>query len=247
MKINFANKTIIVTGATRGIGKSIATNLSKLSANLILTGTNEAEIEKLNLENNNKNKMYHCVDFTIKKSLSIFLDYLSSVEKIDGLVNNAGINRLNPINKIKYSDWDDMFEANLTTPFKLINTVSEKMIENKYGRIVNIGSIFSVISKTKRAAYTATKAGLHGLTVGVSNDLAKYNILVNTVSPGFMLTDLTYKNLSKDEIIDLAKQIPMNRLGDVDDISNAVLFLLSEKNAYITGQNLMVDGGFSNV
>jgi 3-oxoacyl-[acyl-carrier protein] reductase len=121
------------------------------------------------------------------------------------------------------------------------------MIRNGYGRIVNIASIFSIISKEKRAVYSATKFGLHGLTVGSSNDLAKYNILVNTLSPGFVMTDLTRKNLSKSERILLANQVPINRLAEVQDISNVAVFLLSNLNSYLTGQNIIVDGGFTNV
>ena len=121
------------------------------------------------------------------------------------------------------------------------------MIANKYGRIVNIASIFGVISKEKRAVYSATKFGIHGLTVGCSNDLAKYNVLVNTVSPGFVLTDLTRKNLSVSEMEELSNQIPIKRLAEPADISNVVIFLMSNLNQYLTGQNIIVDGGFTNV
>ena len=117
----------------------------------------------------------------------------------------------------------------------------------QWGRIVNVASIFSKISKERRSVYSATKFGLHGLTVGVSNDLARYNILVNTLSPGFVLTDLTRKNLSEKEMQELAGMIPARRLAEVKDISNVALFLLSELNQYLTGQNIIVDGGFTNV
>jgi 3-oxoacyl-[acyl-carrier protein] reductase len=247
MNIDFCDKTIIVTGATRGIGKSIADKLYELNANLILTGTKQEEIKELNNIFSKTRKKYYCVDFSDDNSILYFLDQLNSYRKIDALVNNAGINKLNFITDIIDNDWDEMFQVNLAAPYKLIKNVSKKMINYNYGRIVNIASIFSVISKTRRSAYTSTKAGLHGLTIGVSNDLAKYNILVNTISPGFIITDLTHKNLSRDEIIELTCQIPANRMGRVEDISNAILFFISDKNTYITGQNIIIDGGFTNV
>lgn len=247
MNINFNNKTIVVTGATRGIGKSIADKLYELNANLILTGTKFEEIKKLNNIFSGTRKKYYCVDFSNDNSISCFLEQLNTYKKIDALVNNAGINKLNFISDIIDSDWNEMFQVNLAAPYKLIKNVSPKMINHNYGRIVNIASIFSVISKTKRSVYSSTKAGLHGLTIGVSNDLAKYNILVNTISPGFILTDLTQKNLSIDEINELSSQIPAKRMGRVEDISNAILFFISDQNTYITGQNIIIDGGFTNV
>ena len=140
-----------------------------------------------------------------------------------------------------------MIAVNLSGPFHLIRTVSAKMKAAHYGRIINIASIFSKISKEKRSIYSATKFGIHGLTVGVSNDLSSFNILINTVSPGFIMTDLTRKNLSPNEIDILTQQIPVKRMGETKDISNTVIFLASEFNTYITGQNIIVDGGFVNV
>lgn len=249
MKLDFTNKTIVVTGATRGIGKQIADDLHLLGANLILTGTNEIEINDLNnlAKSQGQNKKYFAVDLIQSEQTDIFISELLKYPKIDCLVNNAGINRLNQIQDVLFSDWDDMLSINLTTPFKLLNTVSKCMIKNNYGRIVNIASIFSKISKEKRSVYTATKFGINGLTVGASNDLASYNILVNTVSPGFVLTDLTKKNLTETEIKSLTNQIPVKRLAQTTDISNVVIFLLSDLNQYLTGQNIVVDGGFTNV
>jgi len=249
MKLDFTNKTIVITGATRGIGKKIADDLHLLGANLILTGTNATEINDLNnlAKLQGQNKKYFAVDLTQSEQVDMFISELLKYPKIDCLVNNAGINRLNQIQDVLFSDWDDMLSINLTAPFKLLNTVSKCMIKNKYGRIVNIASIFSKISKEKRSAYTATKFGINGLTVGASNDLASYNILVNTVSPGFVLTDLTKKNLTETEMECLSNQIPAKRLAQTSDISNVVIFLLSDLNQYLTGQNIVVDGGFTNV
>lgn len=249
LKLDFKGRIILVTGGTRGIGKQIAEDLFQLGAEVLITGTNPKEIDEFNLESsaNGYKKKYFCVNFLKEKSQISFLKEIKEYTKIDGIVNNAGINRLNKIQEALISDWNDMLEINLSSPFKILNVVSSNMIQNGYGRIVNISSIFGVISKEKRTLYSATKFGIHGLTVGSSNDLAKYNILVNTVSPGFVLTDLTKKNLSKDEIKELSEQVPMKRMAVTKDISNVVIFLLSDLNSYLTGQNIIVDGGFTNV
>ena len=249
MKLDFSNKTVLITGATRGIGKQIADDLHLLGANLILTGTNAREINDLNnlAKSQGQNKKYFDVDLIQSKQVDMFISELLKYPKIDCLVNNAGINRLNHIQNVLFSDWDEMLAVNLTAPYKILSTVSKCMIKNNYGRIVNIASIFSKISKEKRSAYSATKFGIHGLTVGASNDLASYNILVNTVSPGFVLTDLTKNNLTETEMESLANQIPAKRLAQKSDISGVVVFLLSDLNKYLTGQNIIVDGGFTNV
>ena len=249
MKIDFTGKTILVTGATRGIGKQIADDLALLGAELILTGTHPDQIAELNelAQSENLQRKYYCVDLLNKVSLDDFILKLESYPKIDALVNNAGINRLNFINDILENDWNEMLAVNLSAPFRLLKTVSKKMISHQYGRVINIASIFSKISKEKRSAYSATKFGLHGLTVGVSNDLARHNILVNTLSPGFVMTDLTRKNLSSIEMVQLVDQVPAKRLAEVKDISNVAVFLLSDQNSYLTGQNIVVDGGFTNV
>jgi 3-oxoacyl-[acyl-carrier protein] reductase len=249
MKFDFSEKTILVTGATRGIGKQIADDLFELGAKLILTGTNKTEISLLNshAKKNNLNKVFFAVNFNNDNQTKNFIKSILKFPRIDGLVNNAGINKLNSIDKVNDNDWSDMISVNLTAPFKILSALSNKMIKNKYGRVVNISSIFGVVSKEKRSVYSATKFGIHGITVGASNDLSKHNILVNTVSPGFVLTDLTKKNLSKKEMIDIKNQIPAKRLAETKDISSVIVFLLSNLNSYVTGQNIVIDGGFTNV
>ena len=247
MKYNFKNHKIIVTGATRGIGKQIADDLSNLGANLILTGTDKDKIKELNALNSNPDIEFVYLDFLDSKSVELFIKFIFSLNKVDVLINNAGINKLNSIQDAKDQDWEEMMNVNLSGPFKLTRAVSEKMIQNSYGRILNIASIFSIISKAKRVIYSSTKFGLHGLTVGTSNDLARYNILCNSLSPGFVMTDLTRKNLSEDEISKLENEIPIRRFADVSDISKSAIYLVSNLNQYITGQNIAADGGFTNV
>jgi NAD(P)-dependent dehydrogenase (short-subunit alcohol dehydrogenase family) len=249
MNLNFEDKVVLVTGGTKGIGKQIADDLYSLGANVLITGTQLDEITLLNKEAyliDNRRK-YFQLDLLDSDSLEQFINNISPYKKIDCLVNNAGINRLNHIQESNLGDWNDMINVNLTAPYRLIKAVSPLMISNKFGRIVNIASIFGVISKEKRTIYSATKFGIHGLTVGSSNDLARHNILVNSVSPGFVLTDLTKKNLSTLEMNNLVSQIPIQRMAETNDISNVVIFLLSNLNMYLTGQNIIVDGGFTNV
>ena len=136
---------------------------------------------------------------------------------------------------------------NITTPLFITREISRIMKKNKYGRIVNISSIFGSISKQKRVLYSMSKFAIQGLTVASSLDLAKYNILVNSVSPGFVHTDLTESILSKKEMDQLANQVPLGRFARPKEISKAVMFLASKDNTYITGQNIIVDGGFVNI
>jgi 3-oxoacyl-[acyl-carrier protein] reductase len=249
MNINFLDKTILVTGATRGIGKTLAEELFQLGANLLLTGTDTTEISELNKISaiNKEKKKYFCVDFTDTKSLEIFFEEINQIAKIDGLVNNAGINILNSIDSVKMTDWERMLAVNLTAPLFLTSSVSKKMKLHNYGRIVNIGSIFGNISKEKRVCYTSTKYGIHGISVSSSIDLAQHNILINTISPGFVMTDLTKKNLTTSEIEDLQTKIPIRRFASTHEITKPIIFLLSSYNTYLTGQNIIVDGGFTIV
>lgn len=241
--MDFKNKTAIVTGATRGIGQKIAEDLYDLGATLILTGADRDRIKRL--KGNRRIKYYH-LDFLDNESVSGFMEALKEYEKIDICINNAGINRINYIYDILEEDWDRIMKVNLSGPFKLIKEVARIMKKKKYGRIVNIASIYGTITREKRAAYTATKSGLIGLTKTAALDLAPYNILVNSVSPGFILTDLTKRILSAKEREALRTAVPLKRLGLPGDISPVVLFLASDLNTYITGQNIIADGGYVN-
>jgi 3-oxoacyl-[acyl-carrier protein] reductase len=246
MKIDFSCKKVLVTGATRGIGKVIADDLYSLGADVILTGTDRKVIDELNARKEDR-KEYFCVDFSDVQSTNTFIASLEKHEKIDVCINNAGINRIDAFEDTKEKDFDDMVAVNLKGPYMVSRSVCKKMKERGYGRIVNISSIWGVISKEKRSIYSSTKFGLIGLTKTLSNEMAKYGVLVNAVSPGFVLTDLTRSTLTEEEMDELAKQVPAGRLAVPEDISRAVLFLASELNTYITGKNLIVDGGFVDV
>ena len=250
MKIDFQGQKILITGATRGMGKQFADDFANLGANLILTGTGKDKIEALNREANHDkqaSRKYYAVDFANAESTKAFIEAIEAYQKIDVCINNAGINRINFIDETLIEDWKDILNVNLEAPFMITRAVSRLMKKNRYGRIINIASIFGVISKAKRSIYTTTKFGLHGLTVSSAIELAPYNILVNSVSPGFVLTELTKSILSEEEMKNLASQVPIGRFAEPDEISRVVLFLASSLNTYLTGQNVVVDGGFINV
>lgn len=249
MKMDFNGQTVLVTGATRGIGKQVADDFASLGARLILTGTDKQQVESLNEEalHTNALKKYFAVDFMDKQSTENFLDEICHYDRIDVCVNNAGINRINYIDETLVEDFEDILAVNLHAPFMITRVISRIMKRNGYGRIVNISSIFGVISKEKRSVYSISKFGLHGLTVSSANELARHNVLVNTVSPGFVKTDLTKRILGPKEMSSLADQIPLGRFAEPEEISRVVLFLASRLNTYIAGQNIIVDGGFVNV
>lgn len=249
MHINFKKRIALVTGATQGIGKQIAEDMGRLGAELVLTGTNQEQITKLNLAGLRQTppRHWHAVDFTKAESVKIFLQEIEAYERIDICINNAGINRINPIDQMQEKDWQDILRVNLDGPFLVTRSVSRVMKKHGYGRIVNIGSIFGVISKEKRVAYSAAKFGVRGLTVATALDLATDNILVNTVSPGFVSTDLTKRILGENGMLEMASKVPLGRFASPDEISRVVLFMVSDLNTYMTGQNIIVDGGFVNV
>ena len=241
MNIDFTNKTVLVTGGTRGIGASIVRHFENLNAEVIATGANKDQLHK----SINRRVKYHYLDLKNEKSISDFIEYISQRKKIDVLINNAGMNKIDPIEKIKDEDWNNIYNINLYGPFVLTREISKIMKKNKYGRIVNIASIFGVISREKRAAYSSTKSGLIGLTKATAHDLAKDNILVNSISPGFINTELTKNILGEKSMKEISSSIPLKRLGDPDEIAKLVLFLTSDQNTYITGENIIIDGGYT--
>jgi 3-oxoacyl-[acyl-carrier protein] reductase len=246
MKIDFSNKTVIVTGGIRGIGAAIVELFQECNAQIIATGTNTSELESLNQESTGKKTDYIHLDFTSNESIQKFLGHIDKQDRIDVLINNAGVNKIDSIKDIAEDDWDWINNVNLRGPFLLTRAVSKIMQNQGYGRMVNIASIFGIVSKAKRAAYSTTKWGLVGFTKAVALDLAPHNILVNAVSPGFVDTELTRKILGNKEIEELIDTIPQKRLADAGEIAKTVVFLTSHHNTYITGQNIIVDGGFTS-
>lgn len=232
-------KKAVVTGGTRGIGLSIATLLHKNDIDVLVTGTQKKPSTPLPF-------LYHPADFSSLSDIEIFSNVIKKFSP-DILVNNAGINLISPFEEIPLDVFLKIQQINVVAPFRLSQAVIAGMKKNQWGRIVNIASIWSKISKSGRASYSTSKFGLDGMTAAISAELSQHNILINCVSPGFVDTDLTRNTLGEENMKKIANDIPMKRLGKTNEIAELVLWLSSEKNTYLTGQNIVIDGGFTRV
>jgi 3-oxoacyl-[acyl-carrier protein] reductase len=248
--LDFSGKTVLVTGATRGIGKAVANSFRESNASLILTGTDSSRIQQLNDDlksNNNDSIKYYAVDFLDDASVEKFLSDLSRYTTIDVCVNNAGINVIDEFVSTRNKDYEKILKVNLNAPYRINKAVASLMMKNQYGRIVNVASIWSIITRAKRSLYTMSKNALHGMTQTMAVELAQYNIMVNTVSPGFTITELTESTNTKEELENIIGIIPARRMATPIEIARVILFLSHEYNSYMTGQNIAIDGGYVSV
>ena len=241
MKLDFKNKIVLITGGEGDLGKSICNKFLQLGAQVIVTTTKKELINR-----KTKKKIYMYLDFNNQDAIQNFLNNLKKIKKIDVLINNAGINRLSYINEIDEKYLDEIYKVNLRGPILMTKQISKIMIKKGSGKIINISSIFGIVGKRGRSLYSTTKFGLIGLTKSTALDLAKYNILVNSVSPGVINAGLTKKILNSKEVKKIKKEIPLNKLGESSDVSHLVCFLCSSLNTYITGQNFVIDGGYTS-
>ncbi|WP_370830073.1 3-oxoacyl-[acyl-carrier-protein] reductase [Clostridium sp.] len=239
-------KNVIVTGATRGIGREIALTLAQNGANIAMNYRNlNSEVEDLI----NEIKSFGVDALAIKCDVSITEEVDNFVKEvkahyntIDVLVNNAGITKDGLILRMKEADFDDVLDVNLKGTFNTTKSISSIMVRQKYGKIINISSVVGIAGNAGQCNYAASKAGVIGFSKSIARELASRNINVNVVAPGYINTDMT-KNLPdkvKEEII---KSIPMKKIGDPKEVANLVLFLSSNLSDYITGQVINVDGG----
>ena len=235
----FKDKVALVTGGTRGIGAAIARELYELGASVIITGT------KLNYTQSD-NYQYISADFSDKASLNKLV-YKIREERIDILVNNAGINQIGPISELSVSNFEEVQRVNVTAPLMLCQAVLVGMRERGWGRVVNISSIWGKISKAHRASYSASKFAIDGLTAAISAEVASDGVLVNSIAQGFIDTELTRTVLGVDGMNELAGQVPVKRVGTVEEIAKFVAWLAGPDNTYISGQNIAIDGGFTRV
>ena len=242
-------KLVLVTGASRGIGRAIALTLGNAGATVIGTATSDegaSNITKIFAENNilGKGMILNVTDNEQISELvkSITADYGS----IDILVNNAGITRDNILVRMKEDEWDDIINTNLSSVYKMSKAVLRGMIKKRSGRIISITSVVGAMGNAGQSNYAAAKAGIMGFTKSLAREVGVRGITVNAIAPGFIQTDMTDK-LPEDQKVALASQIPMARLGTVDEIAQSVLFLASENGSYITAQTLHVNGGMYTV
>ena len=229
----------VITGATRGIGYAIAERLLKDGLEVIVTGTKKNG-------NHPAGSSYYQVDFLDEDSTNKFINFLKK-QQINILVNNAGINKISEFSSIDIEDFDRILRINLRAPFQICQAVIPYMEKIKWGRIVNLTSVFGNISKEYRAAYSSSKFGLDGMTLALAAEVSEKGILANSVGPGIIDTDMTRDVLGDSGIAKLKGQIPMKRLGQASEIASLVSWLVSNENTYMTGQNLMIDGGFTRV
>ena len=239
---NLENKNIIVTGASGGIGNSIVKKLNQEGANILASGTRIEKLEELkkNFEN------IKILKFDISQSDKI-AEFIENATKelggsLDGLVNNAGITQDNLAIRMSLEEWQKVININLTSTFLMSKFAIKKMLKNKSGKIVNITSVVGHTGNLGQANYTASKAGIVAMSKSLAIEYAKKNININCISPGFIKTAMT-DNIDEKFKEVIVSKIPSARLGEPDDIANAVLFLSSDQSDYINGETIHVNGG----
>lgn len=239
------DKIAVVTGASRGIGRSISLALSAAGATIVAVDMDQAATDAVVAEIRAAGGKALAVvgNVTVPEDAEKMIDAaVNEYGRVDILVNNAGITRDGIFLRMKDEDWDAVLSVNLKGAFLCSRAASKVMTKQRYGRIINIASVVGQMGNAGQANYCASKAGLIGLTKSNARELAKRNITVNAVAPGFIATAMT-DALSDKVKSELTAQIPLERLGTADDIANAVLFLAAEKSGYITGHVLSVNGG----
>ena len=240
--MNLENKKIIITGATGGIGNSIVKRLSDSGAKILATGTRIEKLEELK----SKFKNTDILKFDISKGEEIE-EFIENATKqlgggLDCLINNAGITQDNLAIRMNIDEWKKVIDINLTSTFLLSKFAVKKMLKNKYGKIINITSVVGHTGNLGQVNYTASKAGIIAMSKSLAIEYAKKNININCISPGFIKTEMTDKIDEKFKETIISK-IPSSRLGEPEDVANAVLFLASDQSNYINGETIHVNGG----
>ena len=238
-------KVVLVTGASRGIGQAIALTLGDVGATVIGTATSETGADKISktFANNNISGKGMTLNVTDNNQISGLINTISEdYGSIDILINNAGITRDNLLMRMKEEEWDEIMNTNLTSVYKMSKAVLRGMIKKKAGRIISITSVVGAMGNAGQTNYAAAKAVIMGFTKSLAREVGVRGITVNAVAPGFIQTDMT-DALAEDQKDELAAQIPMGRLGTVNEVAQAVLFLAGDSGAYITAQTLHVNGG----
>lgn len=243
--MTLAGRVALVTGASQGIGRACAINLSAAGATVLVAARNKEKLEALANEIKSSGGKAFTVAIDVGDEEQIKAGIKSAITefgKIDILVNNAGITRDQLVMRMKRSDWDAVLNTNLTSAYLCIQQVIGSMLKQRWGRIINVTSIFGQIGQAGQANYASSKAGLIGLTMAIAREVASRNITCNAVAPGFIETAMT-SGLPDDFKQNALKMIPLGRIGTADDVAQAVRFLASEESSYITGHVLNVNGG----
>lgn len=240
-------RTVLVTGASRGIGKAIATLFAENNYN-VLINYNKSEEEAMDLYNNLKSKGYsvdvYKADVSKKEEVNMMINYcIGKFEKIDVLINNAGISKTNLFTDISYEEWDEVMATNLNGVFYTTKKALQYMIPEMSGKIINISSIWGMVGGSFEVHYSASKAAVIGMTKALAKELGPSNIQVNCIAPGVIQTDML-NNVSQETLEMLREETPLMKLGTPEDIAHTALFLASENSNFITGQVISPNGGF---
>tara|TARA_Y100001933_G_scaffold8597_1_gene7703 strand:- start:364 stop:1086 length:723 start_codon:yes stop_codon:yes gene_type:complete len=236
-------KNVLVTGATGGIGEAICNKLKK-NYNLIVVSRNKEKLINFMKDNKSIIKRLTC-DLNDSNQIKKMIEEIVSINlNIDILVNNAGVTDDSLFIRMNYEKWQNVIKTNLDSNFLLSSSISKLMIKKKWGRIINITSIVGYTGNLGQANYVASKSGVTGMTKSIAIELAKWNITVNCVSPGFIKTNMT-ENLSEDQKNTIISKIPLGMIGSPNDVANCVEFLASDESRYITGETIHVNGGMA--
>jgi len=237
------DKVILVTGANRGIGLNIIQRLNNDGYTVIGTSRTDDGANLISQEINSNGGKGLKMDVTNQESINSAIKNIQDEHgTLYGLVNNAGITNDNLLMRMTEEQWLSVIETNLTSIYRVTKSIVKDMMKAREGRIVNIGSIVGMMGNAGQSNYSASKSGLLGFTKSLARELSSRNINVNSISPGFIDTDMT-KALSDDQIDNLSKNIPLGRIAESSEVSSVVSFLLSDDSSYITGENINVNGG----
>jgi len=240
-----SGKVAIITGASRGIGRAIALALASQGAKVVASARNAEALAKLTAEIKSQGGDALAVvgDVAVEDDANnLVKQAVAAYGKVDVFINNAGITRDGLLLRMKNADWDAVLDTNLKGAFLCTRAVAKIMSKQRSGRIINISSVVGEMGNAGQANYCASKAGLLGLTKSVARELARRNVTVNAITPGFITTEMT-EDMTEKAQETMTEQIPLGRPGSAEDVANAVIFLASEQSAYITGQVLGVNGG----
>lgn len=239
-------KTVVITGASKGIGRRVAEVLGVSGYNVVINynkSHKEAlEVREYIMNNGGQAEIYKADIGNYEEAKDLMNFALEKYNRIDGLINNAGISQIKLFNEISIEEWNEMIRVNLSGIFNCTQNVVDHMISNKSGKIINISSIWGMEGASCEVHYSTVKAGIIGFTKSLAKELGPSNIQVNCVAPGIVMTGMM-EGFTDDEMKDMKEEIPLQRFGQVEDVVNVIEFFLSEKSDYITGQIISPNGG----
>ncbi|NGP86935.1 3-oxoacyl-[acyl-carrier-protein] reductase [Fodinibius halophilus] len=248
MNLSLEGKTVLVTGGSRGIGRAIALMLADNGADVAITFRSSVdaadEVKKLIEEKGQRAKAIQADAVNFDSAQEVITEITEDWEKLDVLVNNAGITRDNLILRMSEEQWDQVIDTNLKSIFNYSKAVAKPMMRNRGGSIINISSVVGISGNAGQSNYAASKAGLIGFTKSYAKELASRNIRANVVAPGYITTEMT-DELDEKVLESIKEETPLGRAGDADEVASTVLFLASDLSEYITGETIRVDGGMA--